>query len=77
MPARLRDIAREAAAFGVTIDEKGGKHNYKARRPGRRAYPIPAHNGWKTEVTDKYIRGMCRNLGIDEAALFEALGIER
>ncbi len=29
-------------------------------------YPLPAHNGPKTELSDIYIRGLCRAFGIDE-----------
>lgn len=73
MPARLRDLKRHLAAFGVEVDDTGGKHNYKAKRVGFRTFPVPAHNGWKTEIDDKYIRALCRNLGIDEAELWKAL----
>jgi hypothetical protein len=41
-----------------------GSH-WLAKKAGFRTYPIPAHNGEKTEIPDVYIRGFCRNFGID------------
>ncbi len=64
MAARLRDVSRALKSFNVEI-EPGSKH-YKATRAGARCYTIPAHNGEKTDVVDHYIRGVCRNFGIDE-----------
>lgn len=73
MPARLRDLARELKAFGVTIEEGGGKHTYRATAPGFRSYPVPAHKGMKSEIVDEYIRGICRHFALDAAALWAAL----
>ncbi len=66
MPARLGDIVRALARFGVAVDEPSKGSHWKANKPGCRVYTLPAHNGKKTELDDKYIRGMCRALGIDE-----------
>jgi hypothetical protein len=69
MPARLADIERAARAFGLDILKPKGKHSWKASRPADgKTYPIPAHNGMKTEISDVYIRGLCRCFQIDEAA---------
>lgn len=65
MPARLSDIKRALLRFDVELVDGSGKHPFKAVYPGVRAYPIPAHNGLRTEITDLYIRGLCRNFGID------------
>ena len=44
-----------------------GKHPWKAQRKSDgKTYPIPAHNGLKTEISDEYIRGLCRCFGLDE-----------
>lgn len=73
MPPRLREIVKAVKQFDVEIEKpKSGSH-WKARREGYQMYPIPAHNGLKTEIPDKYIAGMCRALGIDEAELRELL----
>jgi hypothetical protein len=36
-----------------------------AKRKGCRSYPLPAKNGARSEISDEYIRGFCRNFGID------------
>ncbi len=46
----------------VEVPTKGS--HYRAIRDDV-MYPIPAHNGLKTEIGDVYIRGMCRALGLD------------
>lgn len=65
MPARLRDLARVLAEYGVQVKEpKRGSH-WKAVGPDGKTYPVPAGNGLKTEIGDEYIRGACRAFGID------------
>jgi hypothetical protein len=71
MPARLRDLRRALAHFGVTVSP-GGKH-FKAERDPDPSYPIPASNGDKTEIGDEYIRGLCRNFEIELAELKKRL----
>jgi predicted RNA binding protein YcfA (HicA-like mRNA interferase family) len=73
MPARLRDIARALGKLGSRLEKpKTGSH-WKAFAPGGQMYTLPAHNGEKTEIGDKYIKGLCRALGIDEAELRKLL----
>ncbi len=67
MPARLRDIERAVKALGIDVIAPKGKHPWKAHRSSDGvSYGIPAHNGLKTEIANKYIRGLCRAFGIDE-----------
>jgi hypothetical protein len=73
MPARLRDVDTVLRALGGYVDESGGKHNYKARLPGKRVFPIPAHRGWQTQVTDRYIEGLCRTFGFDKSDFLRRL----
>jgi hypothetical protein len=66
MPARLREIIQICAQYfeiSVTKPKKGS--HWKATRKGCRPYPITAHNGERTEIPDEYIRGLCRNFGIE------------
>jgi hypothetical protein len=65
MPARLRLLAQVAQAkYGISVvAPKKGSH-WKAMRDGK-SYSLPAHNGPKTELSDVYIRGLCRAFGID------------
>lgn len=37
----------------------------EALTEGERTYPIPAHNGEKTEIDDVYINEFCDQYGID------------
>lgn len=65
MSARLADITRALWKFGVAVEKpKSGSH-WKARKDGYRSYTLPAHNGPQTELDDMYIKGVCRNFGID------------
>lgn len=66
MPARLRDIARVFEALGGSVEKpKKGSH-WKASKDGV-VYPLPCHNGDRSELSDMYIRGLCRCFGLDEA----------
>lgn len=65
MPARLSRIIAAAAHFGVGVSRPNRGSHWLAKKAGFRTYPIPAHNGEKTEIPDVYIRGFCRNFGID------------
>lgn len=61
--------------MGVLLEQpKSGSHWMCRRADGAvRGYPIPAHNGLKTEIDDKYIRGLCRHFGLSEAELRKML----
>jgi hypothetical protein len=67
MPARPRDIKRALEARGVRVDEPTKGSHWKAVGSGGKVYPVPAHNGLKTEIGDEYIRGICRAFGFDFA----------
>lgn len=60
-PARTKKLGVEAHP------PRSGSH-WKLTR-GSAAYPIPAHNGPRTEIDDAYIRGLCAALGLDEKEL--------
>lgn len=36
-------------------------------------YPLPAGHGNNSEITDKYIKGVCKALGLDEQELRKRL----
>ncbi len=71
MPARLRDIVRVLASFGVTV-APGARH-FHARNAQGLFFAVPAHNGLKTEIPDVYLRAICRTFGIDFAELKKRL----
>lgn len=64
MPARLRDIKRVLTALGIAVEEPSSGSHWKASNDGK-TYPIPASNGLKTEISDKYIKGLCRCFSLD------------
>lgn len=73
MGARLSDVKRALGKFGVTVSEpKKGSH-WKATAAGKPSYPLTAHNGLKSEITDVYIKGVCRNFDIDYDAFVKEL----
>ena len=72
MPARLRDLKRRFAGYGINVSEPGKGSHWKAERGGL-SYRIPAHNGLKTEIGDTYIRACCRHFGIDYAEFIRGL----
>jgi hypothetical protein len=55
----------------VTPPRSGSSH-WLARKEGT-AFPLPFHNGEKTELSDVYIRGVCKKFGIDLDALKKEL----
>jgi hypothetical protein len=52
----------------VTVEAPGSGSHFKARR-GSTVFPIPAHNGPKSEIDDRYIRAVCRAFDLDENEL--------
>jgi len=66
VPARLRDLVRVLASFGITVEPpRGGGSHWKATGPDGTIYMIPAHNAERTELSDVYVRKVCRTFGID------------
>ena len=60
---RLHALEQWLKDYGVTVTT-GSKH-FQANKDGYPVYPIPAHNGRKTEVQNKYLKTMCKHFGID------------
>ena len=56
-----------AADYGISVEKPRRGSHWKAKKSGYRTYPIPAHNGARTEISDDYIVGLCRCLDIDLA----------
>jgi len=66
VPARLSKIKAAASVYGIDIVPPNKGSHWKCRRDGVRMYPIPAHNGLRTQVSDIYIRKFCKHFDIDE-----------
>ena len=75
MPARLRDLARVLRELGIAVEEPTGGSHWKARRLDGtgRPYPLAAHNGPRSEITEPYLRGVCKHFGLDLAELRKKL----
>lgn len=67
MPMRLRELGQWLKQHGIVITT-GGRH-FHARKDGFAMYPIPAHNGEKTEIPNKYLKHLCKHFGIDPKTL--------
>lgn len=67
MPMRLQALGQWLQQHGITID-KASRH-FCARKPGHRMYPIPAHNGMRSEISDVYLKKLCKHFGIDPNTL--------
>lgn len=62
---RLSDMKRAAEPYGITLTTpKSGSH-WKFEKPGHRPYPVPAHNGIRTEIGKAYVKGFCRAFLVD------------
>lgn len=72
VPARLRDLARALEAYGVKLEELHGKHNWRFVR-GAFIYPVPAHNGLKSEISDVYVNGAARAFSIEKHELWAVI----
>lgn len=75
MPARLAAIRRALLQYGIEIQEpaSGGSHYKATNLINGRSYVLPAHNGLRTEIPDKYIKGLCRALDIDPRTFIQSL----
>lgn len=73
MAARLGDVKRALAKFGVTVVEPRKGSHWKASAAGKLSYSLTAHNGLKSEIPDVYLRGVCRNFDIDFDAFLKEL----
>lgn len=67
MPARLGQIRKALRKYGCTVEAaRGGSSHFKARTPdGKRTFILPSHNGMKGEISNFYIRRLCKSFGID------------
>lgn len=64
MPARLSVLKHALESMGADVVRPNSGSHWKAVKDGT-TYTIPAHNGERTEITDVYIKGVCRCFGWD------------
>ena len=66
MPARYARLRTALTRLGVRLVERAGKGSHVVVDDGKgHTYPLPLHHGVKTELSDVYLRGLCRALEID------------
>ena len=66
MPARYQRLRAALAKLGVRVSERSGKGSHVVVDDGKgHSYPLPLHHGIKTELSDVYVRGLCRVLELD------------
>ena len=74
MPVRYTRLRKALAGLGVVISERRGKGSHVVVDDGKgHVYPLPLHHGLRTELSDVYVRGLCRTLDIDYEDLLERL----
>ncbi len=60
MSVRLRDLARVAKKqWQLSLLKPDGTSHWKFT-DGTVSYPVPCHNGLRTEIRSEYLRGFCK-----------------
>ena len=67
MPMRLANFAQWLKAQSVTVTP--ASRHFVAGKDGYPVYPIQARNAMKTEIPNKYLKGLCKHFGIDPKTL--------
>lgn len=66
MPARFRAVVQALKSYAIEVRTRPGKGSHVILHGGGGLiYPVSLHNGDKTELSDVYVRGICRAFGID------------
>jgi hypothetical protein len=66
VPARYPKLRAALAKLGVRVSERPGKGSHVVVDDGKgHSYALPLHHGTRTELSDVYIRGLCRALDLD------------
>ena len=66
MPVRYARLRSALSKLGIRVAERSGKGSHVVVDDGRgHTDPLPLHHGAKTELSDVYVRGLCRALEID------------
>ena len=74
MPARYSRVRAALAKIGIRVVERSGRGSHVVvEDDAGHAYPLPLHHGLRTELSDVYLRGLCRALEIDYEALRKLL----
>ena len=56
----LRERSARLKPENIVLEKPGRGAHWKLGGPGGTTYPVPAHNGERTEIARESIRGWCR-----------------
>ena len=66
MPASYRRIRKALRKLGIEVVERPGKGSHVVLDDGRgNTYPLPLHHGERTELSDVYVRALCRRFAVE------------
>jgi len=66
MPARYPNVRRRLKELGIRLNERTGKGSHVVVDDGKgHVFTLPLHHGQQTELSDVYLRALCRALGLD------------
>lgn len=66
MPARFRDVLRALHALNIDVLRRQGAGSHCILRDEKgHVYTLPLGNGPRTELSDHYIKGLCRSFELD------------
>jgi predicted RNA binding protein YcfA (HicA-like mRNA interferase family) len=68
MPARYKRLRKALTKLGIKLIERPGKGSHVVFDDGRgHTYILPLSHGEKTELSDVYVRALCRAFEIEYA----------
>jgi len=74
MPARYKKVVKALRKLGIEIVERSGKGSHAVLDDGKgHTYVLPLHHGKSTELSDIYLRGLCRAFGVADFEAFKKL----
>jgi hypothetical protein len=66
MPARYPAVRRRLKELGIRLNERTGKGSHVVVDDAKgHVFTLPLHHGQQTELSDIYLRALCRALELD------------
>ena len=66
MPARLGKLGKWAKQSNLRLEKPTSGSHWKFFGPDGAMYPVPSHNGLRGEISDFYIKKLCKYFDLDE-----------
>lgn len=64
MPARVSQLKKVLKPTGIVLDTPTRGSHWRFKFNGI-SFPVPGGNGLKTQVSDVYIKQLCKTFGLD------------